>query len=92
MDKVTQSNAAGAEESAASAQELNAQAAAMKESVAELMLLVGNQKPITPAASPLPNPRRHSRANNRLARENTLRSPPLGHRSEGPAVGDFKDF
>jgi methyl-accepting chemotaxis protein len=41
MDKVTQSNAASAEESAAAAEELNAQAVAMKESVAELLQLVG---------------------------------------------------
>ena len=41
MDKVTQNNAASAEESAAAAQELNAQAAVMKESVGELLKLVG---------------------------------------------------
>ncbi|MGO8697394.1 MAG: bacteriohemerythrin [Limisphaerales bacterium] len=41
MDKVTQSNAAAAEESAASAQELSAQANIMKESVRELVRLVG---------------------------------------------------
>jgi methyl-accepting chemotaxis protein len=41
MDKVTQSNAANAEESAAAAEELNAQAAAMEESVGELSQLVG---------------------------------------------------
>ena len=41
MDKVTQSNAANAEESAAAAEELNAQAETMKHSVNELMQLVG---------------------------------------------------
>ena len=41
MDKVTQSNAANAEESAAAAEELKAQADAMKDSVAELLKLVG---------------------------------------------------
>jgi len=40
-DKVTQSNAAGAEESASAANELNSQAAALKEAVAELSQLVG---------------------------------------------------
>jgi methyl-accepting chemotaxis protein len=40
MDKVTQSNAASAEESAAAAAELNAQAATMKDSVARLAQLV----------------------------------------------------
>jgi methyl-accepting chemotaxis protein len=42
MDKVTQSNAATAEESSAAAQELNAQAETMRQSVAELMQLVGS--------------------------------------------------
>ncbi len=41
MDKVTQSNAAGAEESAAAAEELSAQAVTMKASVEQLLRLVG---------------------------------------------------
>jgi methyl-accepting chemotaxis protein len=41
MDKVTQSNASNAEESAAAAEELNAQAIIMKDSVGELLQLVG---------------------------------------------------
>jgi methyl-accepting chemotaxis protein len=41
MDKVTQGNAASAEESAAAAQELNAQAEVMKQVVGELLQLVG---------------------------------------------------
>ena len=41
MDKVTQSNAAGAEESASASEELNAQAEVMRESVRELQSLVG---------------------------------------------------
>jgi methyl-accepting chemotaxis protein len=44
MDKVTQSNAASAEESAAAAQELNAQASMMKQSVGELLELVGRHE------------------------------------------------
>jgi methyl-accepting chemotaxis protein len=44
MDKVTQNNAANAEESAAAAQELNAQAETMKHSVAELLQLVNGGK------------------------------------------------
>jgi methyl-accepting chemotaxis protein len=43
MDKVTQSNAATAEESAAAAQELNGQAEIMKQSVGELLQLVGGK-------------------------------------------------
>lgn len=41
MDKVTQSNAGNAEETAAAAEELNAQAQSMQENVAELLRLVG---------------------------------------------------
>jgi methyl-accepting chemotaxis protein len=41
MDKVTQSNAAGAEESAAASEELSAQAEQMKGMVGELLALVG---------------------------------------------------
>jgi methyl-accepting chemotaxis protein len=43
MDKVTQSNAANAEESAAASEELNAQAMSMKEAVTELLALVGGK-------------------------------------------------
>jgi methyl-accepting chemotaxis protein len=44
MDKVTQSNAANAEESAAAAQELNGQAELMKQAVNELKQLVGGRR------------------------------------------------
>ena len=47
MDKVTQSNAATAEESAAAAEELNAQAEVMKRSVAELLQIVGARETTT---------------------------------------------
>jgi methyl-accepting chemotaxis protein len=40
MDKVTQGNAANAEESASAAEELNAQSEALREAVSELMMLV----------------------------------------------------
>ena len=51
MDRVTQSNAAGAEESAAAAEELNAQAIITKQSVQELIELVGGQSPPPPAVT-----------------------------------------
>jgi len=52
MDKVTQSNAANAEESAAAAEELNAQAETMKQSVMELLKLVeGNGQMNSPTSS-----------------------------------------
>ncbi|MGE5611452.1 MAG: hypothetical protein ACM359_19540, partial [Bacillota bacterium] len=41
MDKVTQANAAGAEESAAASEELSTQAEQMKGAITELMQLVG---------------------------------------------------
>ncbi|HTI69094.1 MAG TPA: methyl-accepting chemotaxis protein [Candidatus Limnocylindria bacterium] len=41
MDRITQGNAAGAEENASAAEELNGQAKAMKSRVAELLALVG---------------------------------------------------
>jgi methyl-accepting chemotaxis protein len=50
MDKVTQSNASSAEESAAAAEELNGQAATMKSSVVKMLELLGKTKP-TKAAS-----------------------------------------
>lgn len=52
MDKVTQSNAANAEETAAAAEELNAQAMSLKEIVVELENLVG----VTSANEKLPAP------------------------------------
>ena len=51
MDKVTQGNAASAEETAAAAEELNAQAAALLESVGDLMRLVGGPAKLDPAGA-----------------------------------------
>jgi methyl-accepting chemotaxis protein len=51
MDKVTQSNAAGAEESASAAEELNAQAEAMRVTVLELERLAGCGGNATPPAA-----------------------------------------
>lgn len=44
MDKVTQSNASGAEETAAAAEELNAQAAMLSDTIRELRTLVGGTR------------------------------------------------
>jgi methyl-accepting chemotaxis protein len=43
VDKVTQTNAASAEESANASEELNAQVATFKDGVAQLLALVGGQ-------------------------------------------------
>ena len=105
MDKVTQGNAATAEESAAAAQELNAQAETMNHSVEELMQLVGGAtsnpaatvKPARefraarPAAkSNVSSPRNGSR--NGHAKPAASLSAPKDRRGEIPMEGDFKDF
>jgi methyl-accepting chemotaxis protein len=61
MDKVTQSNAGNAEETAAAAEELTAQAAVQRDAVAELLALVGGKtgatqttaSTLTPACTPV---------------------------------------
>ena len=53
MDKVTQSNAANAEESAAAAEELTAQAESLKDAVSELLRLVDGQGHHAAAAASL---------------------------------------
>ena len=61
MDKVTQNNAATAEESAAAAEELNSQAEVMKQSVAELLQLVGGRSEMN-ARNPAAASTRHAMA------------------------------
>jgi methyl-accepting chemotaxis protein len=57
MDKVTQSNAASAEESASAAQELNAQTHVLRGVVGELLTLVGSaNEPISTGDAPAPRP------------------------------------
>ncbi len=60
MDKVTQSNAASAEESASATQELGSQAEAVKESARTLQQLVGGAiAPVAPDAPPVARPVRN---------------------------------
>jgi methyl-accepting chemotaxis protein len=54
MDKVTQANAANAEESASAAEELNAQAVSLKEAVSGLVRLVDNSASRIQSAPPSP--------------------------------------
>jgi methyl-accepting chemotaxis protein len=105
MDKVTQSNAANAEESAAAAEELNAQAVSMKDSVAELLQLVGGhgQRPVArtsiaspgvktvPMAAPAAKQTASVRGNGHAHAKPVL-SGKVNGRSEIPMDGDFKDF
>jgi methyl-accepting chemotaxis protein len=52
IDKITQSNAAGAEESASAAEELNAQATELNQLVGNLLALVGGNRAGAPAVRP----------------------------------------
>jgi methyl-accepting chemotaxis protein len=106
MDKVTQSNAANAEESAAAAEELNAQAEAMKHSVADLLNLVGGshqaaapRKTVSPARANedrivMPAPKRSATIHNGNGHSRT--EPVLASvakaRREIPLEDGFKDF
>jgi methyl-accepting chemotaxis protein len=105
IDKVTQSNAANAEQSAAAAQELNAQAEIMKESVAELLHLVGSHHPtsqktdaqprlragITPPSGPVA---KQPAPLHQKGRAHSAPAPTAAAHRRGdlPMEGDFKDF
>ncbi|HTI99212.1 MAG TPA: methyl-accepting chemotaxis protein [Dongiaceae bacterium] len=103
MDRVTQSNAASAQESAAAAQELNAQALVMQQAVNELLQLVGGVErqvaagsaavPGVPAAKPAAAPKANGASNGR----GHVGGMPakLGGaktRRAQPTASDFKDF
>jgi methyl-accepting chemotaxis protein len=107
MDKVTQGNAASAEECAAAAEELNAQAVTMTDSVNELLQLVGGQgqAATAKAAAPVartravhaaaPAARKSAPANNHGNGHTHAAPAPATaetRRSEIPMEGDFKDF
>ncbi|HYG23629.1 MAG TPA: methyl-accepting chemotaxis protein [Verrucomicrobiae bacterium] len=103
MDKVTQNNAASAEECAAAAEELNAQAETMKASVSELLNLVGQSvESRGPAAPVQPKAVRPSTTSIPLqpisrtapkARDESLQLAGKKDRTqEIPLEGDFRDF
>jgi methyl-accepting chemotaxis protein len=105
MDKVTQSNAANAEESAAAAEELNAQAMMMKQSVNELLQLVGGlgngpaKPPVTTearqvSATPQTSPNRiTSNGHSHPAVKHAKAPAAVTHgREQIPMDGDFRDF
>jgi methyl-accepting chemotaxis protein len=106
MDKVTQANAASAEESAAAAQELNAQATLMKRAVAELMSIVGETAGETagagstvrklgvhaPPATPQPKALASVKSAAERIRETARQSSASAHQVEDSVAGDFKDF
>ncbi len=78
MDKVTQSNASGAEESAAAAEELNAQAAAMQQSVTDLRRLITSTGENAPVSSTIPT--------------RSITMPLAPHRKPEPAFADAATF
>ncbi len=78
MDKVTQQNAANAEESASSSEELNAQAEQMKGIVEDLIMLVGGKTHHGGAD-------RSSRIPYRSAHAHGAHLVAMTHRSKGPA-------
>jgi methyl-accepting chemotaxis protein len=96
MDKVTQGNASTAEESAAAAEQLNAQAETMRHSVTELLELVGNTHQLAPAQSNSRFPPRLSVARSPAARPaivlGTGHSPALAttRQADWAAVGSAK--
>jgi methyl-accepting chemotaxis protein len=104
LDRVTQSNAASAGESAAAAQELNSQAVAMKESVVLLLQLVGGNRqtsaadtlppPRRQASQKTPGPKRHAPAPAPGAKRALTPSGLTGGKGRGaiPLEGAFKNF
>ncbi len=105
MDKVTQSNAATAEESASAAEELNAQAQTMKSGVVELLKLVGgSHQDETPTTIPTGKVNRpmefngngHSRRqSSKVAMASLASAEPAfsaKSRSAIPLDGDFQDI
>jgi len=89
MDRITQSNAGGAEESAAAAEELNAQALSLQDAVRELTRLVeGQTTPHAPSAAPAPariasTPARSTASKAPASRAVTLRSHAAGSAAAG---------
>jgi methyl-accepting chemotaxis protein len=103
MDKVIQSNAANAEESAAAAEELNAQAMKMKESVGELLQLVsgaanGGGRSETPQfsqSSARPKSTVHTNGSGTISKPKALETETVtaaSRRKEIPLENAFKDF
>jgi methyl-accepting chemotaxis protein len=105
IDKVTQSNAANAEESAAAAEQLNAQALAMKQLVGELLDLVGgkdlqsgNNPPahavsLQKTSSSISASRAPRRINGGTSGDKYIsKSKTSGRQNEIPMNGDFKDL
>jgi methyl-accepting chemotaxis protein len=87
MDKVTQSNAANAEESATAAEELNAQARSMQESVNSLRSLVSKTAQAYQGAANVAVPNGRSRRTSApAAHPARFEAPVQGRRPTGPQI------
>ncbi len=93
MDKITQSNAAAAEESASASEELAAQAQQMTGVVKDLMALVGSEQTSHTAAAPKP---RTPKASMKIAQSTAKPKPREGIPMDDDAplnnAGDFSAF
>jgi methyl-accepting chemotaxis protein len=95
MDKVTQGNAANAEESASAAEELDAQAETMKDLVRKLRELIGGTpskpKKSSPKITPTQAVPERSQA---IARPKRVLSIPMPNdpSSPDPSSNDFRNF
>ena len=101
MDKVTQSNAASAEESAAAAQELSSQAELMMQAVEQLIHLVGGiaaeptRTPPVASSAPVKNTLKtatNGHSNHTSAPSNNGHGALSSRRSEIPMDDDFRSF
>ncbi len=107
MDKVVQQNAATAEESAASSEQMNGQAQRLHQFVGELVALMGSRnnhqgafsaakaaRASGPASRPAPQPA--IKVQNLLAPKNAAPAKPAGGKTPQQLIplddGDFKDF
>jgi methyl-accepting chemotaxis protein len=95
MDKITQANAANAEESASASEELSAQAISLTEIVGEVLMLAGGRAQVGPTAprhSPVPE-RLSTTKGFRARRSTRIAScegkPVAGADSNGHATGDL---
>ncbi|MGA2499575.1 MAG: methyl-accepting chemotaxis protein [Tepidisphaeraceae bacterium] len=94
MDKVTQSNAANAEESASAAEELSSQAVELSGTVEQLLAMINGAAggaPSVPAA-PLNRASEHKRAALRTAKPKPSDLIPLDSEPPAAAKGDFHAF
>jgi ABC-type transporter Mla subunit MlaD len=87
MDRITQGNAASAEESASAAEELNAQAEAMRQAVGELLALVGTAQAES-ASQPFEN-EAAKRRSPRSATARSLSTPAVQPPSRAPITERF---